>query len=77
MKKALLILGLLFFVNSVCSAQVAGNQISVNQGSTNNSRKPETNTGNLIGSGSRYYSIESSVLINLKQIHGLSKIFLL
>lgn len=68
MKKALLVLGLLFFVNSVCSAQVAGNQIYGNQGytSSGNLRKPETNTGSLIGNGSRYYSIESSVLVNLK-----------
>lgn len=65
MKKALLMLILLFFVNSICLAQVAGNQVFGNQDYSNRLRKPETNTGNLTGNA-RYYSIESSVLINRK-----------
>lgn len=68
MKKSVLILVLLFFVNSICLAQEAGNRIYGNRGFNSSSSEPTTNTGNL---GSSYpdnpkYSIEASVLINVK-----------
>lgn len=65
MKKAFSLLVLLFFVNSICFAQVAGNQVYGNQDSSDRTRKPDTNTGNLRNHDS-LYSIESSVLLNLK-----------
>ncbi len=66
MKKALLMLSLLFFVNSICFAQVAGNQIYGNQEYSNNLRKPNTSDGNLKTNENRFYSIEASVLMNVK-----------
>lgn len=69
MKKALLMLGLLFFVNSICFAQVAGNQIYGNQNYNKELRQPEDGNGNLKSNENREYqtfSIESSVLLNVK-----------
>lgn len=66
MKRAFLTIGLLFFVNSICFAQVAGNRIYATQEYQNNLRKPETSNGNLKTSENRFYSIESSVLLNVK-----------
>lgn len=66
MKKAFLILGVLFFVNSICFAQVAGNRIYSNQDNSSNLRKPNTSDGNLKTNENRFYSIESSVLLNVK-----------
>lgn len=63
MKKAFLIFSLLFFVNSVCFAQTAGNRI---YGDSQNKRKPTTNSGNLLPSGGGNFIIEASVLLNLK-----------
>lgn len=67
MRKTLLILGLLFFVNSVLFAQEAGNRIYGNQGYYNQTRRqPTTNTGSLSGGSFAFYSIEASVLTNVK-----------
>lgn len=69
MKKAFFIIGLLFFVNSICFAQVAGNQIYSNQNYQNTLRNPETSNGNLKSNENRdytTYAIESSVLMNVK-----------
>jgi Protein of unknown function (DUF541) len=68
MKKALLMLGLLFFVNSICFAQVAGNQIYADQNysNQNRTRQPKESDGDLKTNETRFYSIESSVLLNVK-----------
>ncbi len=69
MKKAFLMFCLLFFVNSICFAQVAGNQIYSNQNYDKNLRQTETGNGNLKTNESpdyQTYSIESSVLLNVK-----------
>lgn len=64
MKKAFLIFGLLFFVNSVCFAQESGNRIYGNQGYSQNKRNPPLGDGNLMSSGN--FQIEASVLLNIK-----------
>ncbi len=66
MKKAFLLFNLLFFVNSVCVAQVAGNRVYSNQNDSNNLRKPQTGDGNLKTNENRFYSIEANVLLNIK-----------
>jgi len=67
MKKAFLIFSLLFFVNSICLAQEAGNRIYGNRGNSQNKRQPVLNTGNLRSENERLdYAIEASVLLNLK-----------
>ncbi len=68
MKKAFLMFCLLFFVNSICFAQVAGNQIFAdqNQSNQNRLRQPNVSDGNLKTNENRFYSIESSVLLNVK-----------
>ena len=66
MKKALLMLSLLFFVNSICVAQVAGNQIYSDQNYSNKVREPNVGDGNLKTNENRFYSIDSSVLLNVK-----------
>lgn len=68
MKKAFLMLGLLFFVNVISFAQVAGNQIysDQNYSNQNRSRQPNVSDGNLKTNENRFYSIESSVLLNVK-----------
>jgi uncharacterized protein YggE len=69
MKKAsLLILGLLFFVNSQVFAQESGNRIYGNQGYYNQQKhSPQTNTGTLNnGTDRRFYATEASVLMNIK-----------
>lgn len=66
MKKAFLILGLLFFVNVISFAQESGNRIYGNRGYYNQNHQPTTNSGNLTTSSSRSYAIESSVLLNIK-----------
>lgn len=69
MKKAFLMFCILFFVNSICFAQAAGNQIYSDQNYGRNLRKPEVGNGNLKTSESpeyQTYAIESSVLLNVK-----------
>ena len=68
MKKAFLLLGALFFVNSICLAQVAGNQIyrEQNYSNQNTARQPNVSDGKLWGGQYRIYSIESGVLLNVK-----------
>jgi uncharacterized protein YggE len=66
MKKAFLLLGLLFFVNSICFAQESGNQIYGNQGYQQNKRTPTFGEGNLMSNGNGNFQIEASVLLNLK-----------
>lgn len=68
MKKAFLFFSFLFFANSVCFAQVAGNQIYADQNYTNQNRQrqPNVSDGNLKTNENRFYSIESSVLLNVK-----------
>lgn len=71
MKKAFLVLSLLFFVNVISFAQESGNRIYGNVGYYNQTRRqPPTNTGelNVVGSYEGQYgcSIEASVLMNLK-----------
>lgn len=67
MKKAFLIFSLLFFVNSVCSAQDAGNRVYGNRNSQNNKRQPAMNSDNLRTGNDRIdYAIEANVLLNLK-----------
>lgn len=67
MKKAFLIVGILFFVNSICFAQEAGNRIYGNQGYYQQRRQPQTNSGSLVtGTRANGYSIEASVLLNMK-----------
>lgn len=74
MKKAFVVLCLLFFVNSICFAQVAGNQIygsqEYNQNQGSQLRKPILSSGQLRNGASeadnRYYMIESNVLLNVK-----------
>jgi uncharacterized protein YggE len=66
MKKAFLLLGLLFFVNSICFAQESGNQIYGNQGYQQNKRTPMFGEGNLMSNGNGNFQIEASVLLNLK-----------
>lgn len=66
MRKAFLVFGLLFFVNVISFAQESGNRIYGNRGYYNQQqRQPPTNSGNLKDNYNRY-SVESSVLINLK-----------
>ncbi|MBD0369953.1 MAG: SIMPL domain-containing protein [Pyrinomonadaceae bacterium] len=66
MKKTFLLLALLFFAGTV-SAQESGNRIYGNRGYYNQQRRqPQTNTGNLASNRSSGYSIEASVLTNLK-----------
>mgnify|MGYP001578037407 CR=1 FL=1 len=58
-------MAVLFFVNSICFAQMSGNRIYGNQGyAQQNKRKPQTNTGT-VRSGSQLL-IEANVLLNLK-----------
>lgn len=64
MKKAFLMLGLLFFVNSICFAQESGNRIYGNQGYQQNKRNPTLGDGNLLVDGN--FQIEVSVLMNMK-----------
>jgi hypothetical protein len=64
MKKALLMLGLLFFVNSICFAQESGNRIYGNQGYQQNKRNPALGDGNLMSGGN--FKIEVSILLNMK-----------
>lgn len=64
MKKAFFVLVLLFFVNSICFAQMSGNRIYGNQGYAQNKHKPQANTGT-VRSGSQLL-IEANVLLNLK-----------
>lgn len=67
MKKVFLILGLLFFVNSICLAQESGNRIYGNQGYYQSNKIPKTNSGSLYDNRDKNrYSIEASVLLNLK-----------
>jgi len=76
MKKAFLVLSLLFFVNSFVFAQVAGNKIYGRKGYVTNSqlRRPVSSSGSLRIAGvrasasysHRYYSIESNVLLSVK-----------
>lgn len=71
MKKAFLVLGLLFFVNTVSIAQESGNRIYGNVGYYNQTRRqPPTNTGelNVTGNYEGQYTgaIEASVLMNAK-----------
>lgn len=66
MQKAFLLVSLLFFINSIGFAQVAGNQIYSQQNSSNNLRNPETSDGNLKTNENRFYSIEARVLLNVK-----------
>jgi hypothetical protein len=69
MKKAVFVFSLLFFVNSICFAQVAGNQIYGDQNYQRNLRQPETGNGSLKTNESpdyQTYAIESSVLLNVK-----------
>jgi len=69
MKKAFLVFTILFFVNSICFAQVAGNQIFGDQNYQRNLRQPDNGNGNLKTNESpdyQTYSIESSVLLNVK-----------
>lgn len=67
MKKAILFFGLLFFINSIVFAQESGNRIYGNQGYYNQTRRqPTTNTGSLTTGSYVFYSIEASVLTNLK-----------
>ncbi len=68
MKKALIVFSLLFFVKSICFAQVAGNQIygDQNYSNQNRQRQPNVSDGNLKTNENRFYSIESSVLLNVK-----------
>lgn len=63
MKKAFLIIGLLFFVNSMCFAQESGNRI---YGYTQTKRVPVLGDGNLMSGGNGNFQIEASVLLNLK-----------
>lgn len=63
MKKAFLVLGLLFFVNAVSFAQESGNRI---YGYTQNKRTPTVGDGVLMSSGNGNFQIEASVLLNLK-----------
>ncbi|NNE98837.1 MAG: SIMPL domain-containing protein [Pyrinomonadaceae bacterium] len=67
MKKVFLTLGLLFFVNSICVAQETGNRIYGNQGYYQGNKAPTTSSGNLSDKDDKSrYSIEASVLLNLK-----------
>jgi len=69
MKKAFLVFSILFFVNSICLAQVAGNQIYGDQNYQRNLRQPENGNGGLKTNESpeyQTYSVESSVLLNVK-----------
>ncbi len=67
MKKALFVVSLLIFVNSICFAQEAGNRIYGNQGYYQPRRQPQTNSGSLLNGNRLYgYSIEASVLLNVK-----------
>lgn len=63
MKKAFLLLGLLFFVNAAAFAQESGNRI---YGYTPTKRAPALGDGNLMSSGNGNFQIEASVLLNLK-----------
>jgi uncharacterized protein YggE len=65
MKNALVVLCLLFFVNSICFAQESGNRIYGNQGySQQAKRNPTFGSGNLMNNGN--FQIEATVLMNLK-----------
>ena len=67
MKKLSVLLGLLFFVNLISFAQESGNRIYGNQGYYNQTRRqPTTNTGGLTNGSFVFYSIEASVLTNMK-----------
>jgi uncharacterized protein YggE len=65
-KASLLIFGLLFFVNLNVSAQESGNRVYGNQGYYNQQKhQPQINSG-VLATDKRYYSVEASVLMNLK-----------
>lgn len=66
MKKAFLMLGLLFFANLSGFAQEGGNRIYGNQGYSQNKRTPATNAGTLLTGDGGNFLIEASVLLNLK-----------
>jgi uncharacterized protein YggE len=67
MKKAFLVFSLLFFVNAISFAQESGNRIYGNNSYYQQSRRqPQTNTGSLIAQNSNFYSVEASVLMNIK-----------
>ncbi len=67
MKKAWILLGLLFFINSISFAQESGNRIYGNQGYYNQTRRqPTTNTGGLSNGSFVFYSVEASVLTSMK-----------
>lgn len=69
MKKLCLVVGILFFVNSICFAQTAGNQIYGYQDQQGNQlRKPILSSGDLRNRDQyqRYYMIESNVMVNVK-----------
>ena len=63
MKKAFLMLGLLFFVNVVSFGQESGNRI---YGNTQTKRTPMFGDGVLMSGGNGNFQIEASVLLNLK-----------
>ena len=67
MKQVCLVVGLMFFVNSICFAQTAGNQIYGDQQSSQ-LRKPVLSSGDLRNRDQyqRYYMIESNVMVNVK-----------
>jgi uncharacterized protein YggE len=66
MKNALVVLCLLFFVNSIGFAQESGNRIYGNQGySQQAKRNPTFGSGNLMN-GNGNFQIEATVLMNLK-----------
>ncbi len=66
MKNLLFLLVLFFFANTVF-AQEGGNRIYGNSGNPNQQRRqPSTNTGNLLANRPNAYSIEASVLLNMK-----------
>ena len=66
MKRAFLVFGLLFFVNTISFAQESGNRIYGNRGYYDQRHQPTLNSGELRSGYTRYYSIESSVLLNMK-----------
>ncbi|MDQ6787160.1 MAG: SIMPL domain-containing protein [Acidobacteriota bacterium] len=64
MKKAFLLFGLLFFASAVCFAQESGNRAYGTQ-----RRKPQTNSGVLVGNvsgGREVYYVEANVAMNMK-----------
>ncbi len=68
MKKVFFIIVFLFFVNSFLFAQQSGNRIYGNRGFNTTIKKLSNNKGNLVGEypDNLKYSIEASVLVNLK-----------